>query len=351
MVNIFCLFRPLLGMIDPETSHKMAVAGLKNGLYPRPAPFEDPILESRLWGIDFTNPVGLAAGFDKNAEAVDALLGMGFGFVEVGSVTPRPQPGNPRPRLFRLSGDGAVINRMGFNNDGMDAVAQRLRGRGGGIVGVNLGKNKDTANAGDDYAAGIRVLAGLCDYVVINISSPNTPGLRALQERRQLHDLLESVISALGEYDDGKRPPLLLKIAPDLGDEDKSDIVEVALELAIDGIIATNTTIERPDTLTSSHRGEGGGLSGRPLFTPSTRVLADIYRLSEGKIPLVGVGGISSAEDAYEKIRAGASLVQLYTGLIYHGPGLVNRIKRGLAERLRADGFSCLSEVVGAEHR
>ncbi len=355
MVDIFHLVRPLLGLIDPETSHRMALAGLKSGLYPRPEPFDDPILASRLWEIDFANPVGLAAGFDKNAEAVNQLLQAGFGFVEVGSVTPRPQPGNPRPRLFRLPDDGAVINRMGFNNDGAEALARQLRNanhrRNGGIVGVNLGKNKDSPDAGADYVAGVRALAGLCDYVVVNVSSPNTPGLRDLQGRGPLHDLLEAVVSALDQFAETKRPPLLLKIAPDLADKDKSDIVEVALELGIDGIIATNTTIERPSSLTDHHQAESGGLSGRPLFAPSTRVLSDIYRLSGGKIPLIGVGGVANAGDAYAKIRAGASLVQLYTALVYHGPGLVNRIKRGLAERLRADGFSCLGDAVGADHR
>ncbi len=352
MAGLFSAVRPLLGMLDPETAHKLTVNGLKTGLYPRPGPFEDPILRLRLWGLDFPNPVGLAAGFDKNAEVLEALAGIGFGFVEAGSVTPMPQPGNPRPRLFRLPGDGAVINRMGFNNDGIQAMAGRLKGRGRGIVGVNLGKNKDSQDAAADYVAGVRSLAGLCDYLVVNVSSPNTPGLRALQGQGPLRGLLEKVAEALDQAAGGAtRPPLLLKIAPDLSEEDKIDIAEVALGVPIDGLIATNTTIERPQSLRGPHQGEAGGLSGRPLFKPSTAVLSDMYRLTQGKLPLIGVGGVAGAGDAYAKIRAGASLVQLYTAMVFHGPGLVNEIKRGLAGLLRGDGFSSLEEAVGADHR
>ena len=343
------LFGPLIRLLEPETAHDLTIRALKWGLVPGIEPFDDDVLRLRLWDRDFPNPVGLAAGFDKNAEVPDRALALGFGFVEVGGVTPRPQAGNPRPRLFRLARDRAVINRLGFNNDGLEAVAGRLRARpGDGIVGVNLGVNRDSADAAADYAVGTRALAGLADYLVVNVSSPNTPGVRALQGRRPLEALLQAVLAA--RRDSGARPPVLLKISPDLGGDDLGDIAEVALESGIDGLIATNTTIDRPPGLASRRRGEAGGLSGAPLFAPSTRVLADMYRLTGGRLPLIGVGGVASGADAYAKIRAGASLVQLYTALVFHGPGLVNRIKRELAGHLRADGFSSVSEAVGADH-
>jgi dihydroorotate dehydrogenase len=313
---------------------------------------DDPLLASELWGLTFANPLGLAAGFDKDARVVAATLGLGFGFVEVGSVTPRPQPGNPKPRIFRLPEDGAVINRLGFNNAGMEAARTRLaafrkRGWVRGPVGINLGKNKDSADAAGDYVLGAAALSPLADYLVVNVSSPNTPGLRALQGRAELEDLLGRVLAALPE----PAPPLLVKIAPDLTAEDKADIAAVALSLGISGLIATNTTIARPAGLKGAARSEAGGLSGRPLFGPSTAVLGDLYRLTEGKIPLIGVGGIASGADAYRKIRAGASLVQLYTGLVYGGPALVGRIKTELARLLREDGFASVSAAVGADHR
>ncbi|MCH7486688.1 MAG: quinone-dependent dihydroorotate dehydrogenase [Proteobacteria bacterium] len=343
------LIGPLIRLLDPETAHGLTIRALKWGLVPGIEPFEDECLRLRLWDRDFPNPVGLAAGFDKNAEVPDRALALGFGFVEAGSVTPRPQAGNPRPRLFRLSRDQAVINRLGFNNDGLEAVAGRLRARpAGGIVGVNLGVNRDSADAAADYAEGARALAGLADYLVVNVSSPNTPGVRALQGRRPLEALLQAVLAARREG--GAEPPVLLKIAPDLTGDDLGVIAEVALESGIDGLIATNTTIERPPGLSGRRRGEAGGLSGAPLFVPSTRVLADMYRLTGGRLPLIGVGGVASGADAYAKIRAGASLVQLYTALVFHGPGLVNRIKRELAGHLRADGFSTVAEAVGADH-
>ncbi|MHA1597732.1 MAG: quinone-dependent dihydroorotate dehydrogenase [Alphaproteobacteria bacterium] len=349
MSDLYCLTGPLLRLLDAETAHGLAIKALASGLLPAPATFEDTVLAQTLWGRDFANPVGLAPGFDKNARVTDALLAQGFGFVEVGSVTPRPQPGNPKPRLFRLTSEGAVINRMGFNNDGIEAVAKRLAGRGPGIVGVNLGKNKDSDNAAADYATGVRALAALADYLVVNVSSPNTPGLRALQGREPLRELLQAALAARTAAVPDNPPPLLLKIAPDLTDEDKSDIAEVALETGIDGLIATNTTIARPDGLHGGAVDEAGGLSGKPLMQPSTRVLADMYRLTGGKLPLIGVGGISSGDDAYAKIRAGASLVQLYTALIYRGPGLVNVIKRRLVVLLKADGFDNISEAIGAD--
>ncbi len=311
---------------------------------------DDPeMLRVTLWGRIFPNPVGLAAGFDKNAEVPDAVLGLGFGFTEVGSVTPEPQPGNAKPRLFRLLEDRAVVNRMGFNNDGLAAAAARLEARAdrGGIVGVNLGKNKESPSAVDDYVKGIEALGPMADYLVVNVSSPNTPGLRALQGKAPLRDLLQATRAAVANLARRDKPPLLLKVAPDLTEEDKADIAEVALEVAIDGLIATNTTVERPATLRGRARAESGGLSGAPLLAPSTRVLADLYRLTEGRLPLVGVGGIASGADAYTKIRAGASLVQLYTGLVYEGPGVVGRIKRELAGLLERDGFKSVADAVG----
>jgi len=339
----------LLRLLPAETAHRLAIRSLAIapvGWVGR-GQREDHILATRVFGLDFPNPIGVAAGFDKNAEAFAHMPEIGCGFAEIGSVTPRPQTGNPRPRLFRLTADQAIVNRLGFNNDGLEAVAARLRRtKRRGILGANLGKNKDSADAAADYVAGVKALAPLADYLVVNVSSPNTPGLRALQGREPLAELLAAVRDARG----GIRPPLLLKIAPDLTEADKSDIAEVALAGGVDGLIVSNTTIARPPGLASPLARETGGLSGRPLFAPSTAVLADMYRLTGGRLPLIGVGGIAGAADAYAKIRAGASLLQLYTGLVYHGPGLVERIKRGLAERLRADGFARLADAVGADH-
>ena len=354
MADYYRFLGPLVRLLDPETAHRLAVGALASGVVPRPPWFEDAILESRLWGLRFPNPVGLAAGFDKDAEAVDPLLDQGFGFLEVGTVTPRPQAGNPRPRLFRLPADGAVINRMGFNSLGQAAMAEGLQRRrqrvgGRGIVGVNLGRNRDSADAAADYVSGTRALAALADYLVVNVSSPNTPGLRALQDRAPLMELLGAIRAALAET--AAKPPLLLKIAPDLAPDDRRDIADVVMEIGMDGVIATNTTIDRPAGLGDPCRDEAGGLSGRPLMAPSTALLADMYRLTEGRVPLIGVGGVASGADAYAKIRAGASLVQLYTALVFQGPGLVNRIKRDLAHLLRRDGFASVTDAVGADHR
>jgi len=339
----------LLRLLPAETAHRLTIRSLAIapvGWIGR-RQSEDQILATRVFGLDFPNPIGLAAGFDKNAEAFAHMPEIGCGFAEIGSVTPRPQAGNPRPRLFRLTPDQAIVNRLGFNNDGLEVVAARLRRtKRRGILGANLGKNKDSADAAADYVAGVKALAPLADYLVVNVSSPNTPGLRALQGREPLAELL----AAVGAARQGPHPPLLLKIAPDLTAADKSDIAEVALSGGVDGLIVSNTTIARPPGLASPAARETGGLSGRPLFAPSTAVLADIYRLTGGRLPLIGVGGIASPGDAYAKIRAGASLLQLYTGLVYHGPGLVERIKRGLAAKLRADGFTRLADAVGADH-
>ena len=337
----------LFRCLPPEAAHRAAVNALRLGLAPGDPTPDPAVLGTRLWGLDFANPIGLAAGFDKDAEVLAPLLRLGFGFVEAGTVTPRPQAGNPRPRLFRLARDGAVINRLGFNNRGMAAMAARLERRPretiGGIVGVNIGCNRDTADPLDDYRAALARLGGLADYVVVNISSPNTPGLRDLQDPGRLDDLL----SALQEA--GGTRPLLIKIAPDLSAARRRAISGVAVARRVDGLIVSNTTIERPAGLRSAARDEAGGLSGRPLFEPSTRLLSEIYRDTGGAVPLIGVGGISSGADAYAKIRAGASLVQLYTALIYEGFGLVRRIKADLAARLAADGFASVSEAVGVD--
>jgi dihydroorotate dehydrogenase len=342
---------PLLDRIDPERAHRLAIAALKTGLIAGDRRSDPPILAQTVFGHAFPNPIGLAAGFDKDAEVYAQALDLGFGFVELGSVTPLPQKGNPRPRLFRLTADHAVINRMGFNNRGIAAMAARLqnRDRARGIVGINLGKNKDQTDAAADYAAGTRLLGTRADYLVINVSSPNTPGLRALQSRDALAALIAAVLEARAELT--RRPPLLLKIAPDLTDLDRQDIAEVALAAGLDGIIVSNTTIARPTGLDPRFAGEAGGLSGRPLLQPATETLRDIYRRTGGRLPLIGVGGIASAADAYAKIRAGASLVQLYTALVFEGPGLVRRIKDELAVLLARDGFAHVAEAVGADHR
>lgn len=353
---------PLIARIDPETVHTLTLSALSSPLFARTPPPDDPVLHTTLWGRSFPNPVGLAAGLDKDGAAPGAFLGFGFGFVEVGTVTPRPQPGNPTPRLFRLPEDRAIINRMGFNNAGMDAMAARLaRRRPKGLIGINLGKNKDTEDAASDYERGIEALAPFADYLVMNVSSPNTPGLRTLQGRAPLEALLGRARRALDRTGKANRPPLLLKIAPDLTQEDLADIAQVALsdgnQVALggdrvpllDGLICTNTTIARPATLRAQARGEAGGLSGAPLKIPATQVLRQMYALTQGRVPLIGVGGISSGEDAYARIRAGASLVQIYSALVYEGPGLVKRVKADLARLLKADGFTRVEQAIGAD--
>ncbi len=362
------LARAVLGRLDPETAHDLTLWALRHGLGPARAGPDDPVLAVRLWGRDFANPLGLAAGFDKNATVIGATLRWGFGFIEVGSITPAAQPGNARPRVFRLAEDGAVINRLGFPSQGLAAAAARIgrwraqaarapaRGRlsGGlprGLLGVNLGKNRDSADPAADYAEGALALAPFADYLAVNVSSPNTPGLRALQGRAELTRILGQVRAAIAAVPPAAQPALLVKIAPDLSAAALAEIAAVAVESNLAGLIVGNTTIARPEPLAGGHQGEAGGLSGRPLFAPSTAVLGEIYRLTGGRVPLIGVGGIGGAADAYAKIRAGASLVQLYTALIYRGPGLVAEIKAGLAALLRRDGFSQVSQAVGADHR
>lgn len=340
-----------------ETAHHAALFALEHGLAGTRCEADDPVLATDVFGLHFANPIGLAAGFDKDARVIDAILNTGFGFTEAGTVTPRPQPGNPKPRLFRLSEDAAVINRLGFNSGGVEAFAQRLAARktakrAPGIVGANVGKNKETEDGAADYVAGIERVAGLADYLVCNISSPNTPGLRAMQMRGPIEDLLKRVLAARDRAAaGGKKPPLLAKVGPDLTSEQLRDIAEVALATGVDGLIVGNTTIERPASLKSRDKKEAGGLSGAPLLAPSTACLAEMYRLTQGRIPLIGCGGVASGADAYAKIKAGASLVQVYSALVFHGPGLANRIKRELAALLRADGFARVADAVGSGRR
>ncbi len=334
-------------LLDPETAHRATVRLLASPLAPRINTRLDPMLRIRIAGIDFPNPLGLAAGFDKNAEVPNAMLRLGFGFVEIGGVTPLPQTGNDRPRVFRLPEDAGVINRYGFNNDGLEVIAARLaRRRRAGVVGANLGANKDSPDRVEDYVTGVKRLEGLVDFYTVNISSPNTPGLRALQDKAALSGLLARVIAARNALT--VKAPVFLKVAPDLADADKADIAAAALEAKIDGLIVSNTTIARPTSLKSPHRDEKGGLSGQPLFAPSTALLREFHETLNGRLPLIGVGGVFSAEDAYAKIRAGASLVQLYTALIYKGPALVAEIVEGLPRLLKRDGFALLAEAVGA---
>jgi dihydroorotate dehydrogenase len=340
--------RPLLFALDPERAHRLVLAAVATGLVSHLARPADPRLQRRLLGLDFPNPLGLAAGFDKNGEATNALLGLGFGFVEVGTVTPRPQAGNPRPRLFRLDEDEAIINRLGFNNDGAEAVHRRLAARRRrGVVGVNVGANRDSGDRVTDYVAGVTRFADVADYLVINVSSPNTPGLRDLQERAALVTLLAAVTTARDGA--GKRTPLLLKIAPDLDDNALTTIAETALSANIDGMIVANTTTGRDGVADQKLAAESGGLSGRPLFRRSTAILAKLRRLTKGRLTLVGTGGIDSPEAAFAKIAAGADLLQLYTGLVFKGPGLPRAILRSLIRMLDDRGFASIGEAVGSE--
>jgi dihydroorotate dehydrogenase len=343
---------PLLRLLDPEDAHRMAIRGLQMMPMPRPRP-DDSRLAVRAFGLNFPNPVGMAAGFDKSAEAPDALLRLGFGFVEIGSVTPLPQIGNPRPRLFRLEQDAGVINRMGFNNDGGDAVLRRLatRAHHGGIVGVNIGANKDSPDRTADYVKLIEMLAPVASYFTVNVSSPNTPGLRNLQQAAALDDLLARVIDARERVRvNAGDSPVLLKIAPDLTLQELDDVVHVARARGVDGMIVSNTTLARPSALREQRKAkEQGGLSGRPLLRLSTRMVAEAYVRAEGKFPLIGVGGIDTGGAALMKIRAGASLIQLYSSLVYKGLGLIDDIKADLISTLVRTGRESLSEIVGAD--
>jgi dihydroorotate dehydrogenase len=342
-LQLYPLIRPLAFALDAETAHRMTVAALKVMPVRRPPDFPAS-LRTTVAGLEFPTPVGLAAGFDKNAEVAEQMLSLGFGFVEVGTLTPRPQAGNPRPRLFRLRGDRAVINRLGFNNRGQPDAFQRLIecSHMHGVIGVNVGANKDSSDRIADYVAGVRAMAPVARYLTINISSPNTPGLRGLQDEGVLDELLAAVQAV------GANKPIFLKVAPDLGEGDPERIVRAALDHKIDAIIVSNTTVSRPP-LKSRHAGEAGGLSGAPLKALALESLRKFRRASAGEIPLIGVGGIASADDAWERIRAGASLVQLYTAMVYEGPHIGARIARGLAERVASAGFANIAEAVGSE--
>ena len=353
MIRAFdALSLPLLRWLDAEDAHRMAIQGLR--LIPQPrARVDSPMLAVRAFGLNFPNPIGMAAGFDKNAEVPDELLRLGFGFVEIGSVTPKPQVGNPRPRLFRLESDEGVINRMGFNNDGGDTVLRRLASRAnrGGIVGVNVGANKDSPDRTADYVRLIEQFAPVASYFTVNVSSPNTPGLRNLQQAAQLDDLLARVIDVRERVrKNAGETPILLKIAPDLSLAELDDVVQVARSRKVDGMVVSNTTLARPPSLRAMRRArEQGGLSGRPLFRLSTRMVAETYVRVEGAFPLIGVGGIDSGGAALMKIRAGASLIQLYSSLVYKGLGLIDEIKTDLVSVLRRTGRESLSEIVGAD--
>ncbi|GAA0617280.1 quinone-dependent dihydroorotate dehydrogenase [Brevundimonas kwangchunensis] len=332
----------LLRTLEPETAHNLSIRALQWTPLP-PAPADDPILATTVAGLRLPNPVGLAAGLDKNGVALHGLARLGFGFVECGSVTPKAQPGNPKPRLFRLSEDRAIINRMGFNNAGLDAFADQLARRPRhAVVGANLGANKDTEDKAADYVAGLVRVKGLADYVTVNVSSPNTPGLRALQGRAQLDDLLGRLAEARG----GDATPVFLKVAPDLEDGEMAMIVEAAIDHRIDALIVSNTTLDRPASLRSADKGQSGGLSGAPLKSRASLALRSAAEASGGRLPLIAVGGIESGADAWDRIRAGASAIQIYSALIYEGPGLVGRIKRDLAARARAESFSTIAEAV-----
>jgi dihydroorotate dehydrogenase len=340
-VSLYPLFRPLAFALDAETAHRATIAALKLSPKRHPPRFPES-LRTRVAGLDFATPVGLAAGFDKDAEMPEHMLGLGFGFVEVGTVTPLAQAGNPKPRLFRLAEDQAVINRLGFNNAGQPAAWQRLQEcmHLRGVIGVNVGANKDSADRIADYVAGVRAMAPVARYITINVSSPNTPGLRGLQDEGALDDLLAAVAEVRIDK------PIFLKVAPDLNDGDPERIVKAAIDHRIDGLIVGNTTVSRPP-LKSRYSNEQGGLSGEPLKALALDALRRFRAASGGAIPLIGVGGISNADDAWGRIRAGASLVQLYTAMVYEGPGIAKRVARGLAERLTREGYASLAEAVG----
>ena len=345
-MSFYSMLRPLIHLMDGESAHLATIRLLRLAPF-LSSPVPHPMLATRLAGLDLPSPVGLAAGFDKDARVPDRMLALGFGFVEVGTLTPRPQSGNPRPRLFRLAEDRAVINRMGFNNGGVESALERLKNRPRtGLVGINIGANKDTENRVLDYIAAFEAVAPHADYVTVNISSPNTPGLRALQDKAALDELLDAVLGLRARPD--LKVPVFLKVAPDLEPADIDDVADVAIKRGLDALIVSNTTISRP-SLRSRHAGETGGLSGAPLKGLAQQRIKDFRKASGGAIPLIGAGGIESSDDAYARIRAGASAIQLYSALVYEGPGLAARINAGLADLLRRDGFGSINEAVGVD--
>ena len=347
MNALFGLGQALLHALDPERAHDLAIKSLELGLYPRATAPDDPRLAQTVWGLTFRNPVGMAAGFDKDARVFAPLLATGFGFVEVGTLTPKPQKGNPSPRIFRSAADGAIINRLGFNNEGQAAALRRLSGGRNGVVGVNIGAGKDSEDRIGDYVSGIVRMSPVADYLTINISSPNTPGLRDLQAPEVLATLLARVQEVRSTAE--KRPPLLVKLAPDIADSDLPAIVRVIQSHGVDGIVVSNTTLSRDGLKDRSFAAETGGLSGRPLFARATRMLARVYKLTEGKLPLIGVGGIDSGDAAVAKIKAGASLLQLYTGLVFEGPRLIGDIKQALLKAMQEAKTENLGSLVGRD--
>lgn len=351
-MNYYKKIRPFVFKLAPESAHNAAIKLLSCGLMPRQKPVKSDLLSSSVFGVEFKNPIGMAAGFDKNASAIDGLFSQGFGFVEVGTSTPKPQYGNPKPRIFRLHEDSAIINRLGFNNKGSDVFVSNLKCRkSAGVVGVNIGKNKDTQDAASDYLYMMEKTYGLGDYFTINISSPNTPGLRGLQSKDELGSLLNQIMQKREELVKIHKltMPILVKIAPDNTEEQYEDIAKIALEYKVDGLIISNTTIGCRDALTSRFANETGGLSGKPAFEISTKALQNVYKETKGKVPIIGVGGILSAEDAYIKIKSGASLVQVYSALIYEGFELVSEINEGLIKLIKMDGFDNISQAIGAD--
>jgi dihydroorotate dehydrogenase len=350
LAAVFELARPLLYALDPEQAHELTLKSLEAGIYPRPASSDDPSLSVGVWGLNLPNPLGVAPGFDKDARVPDAILGMGFGYAEIGTVTPRPQEGNPRPRVFRLLQDRALINRLGFNNSGHAAALERLnRRQPAGVVGVNVGANKDAADRAADYVAGVRTFYDVASYFAINVSSPNTPGLRDLQAPAALDELVGRVLRARAEMiAAGKRKrPVVVKLAPDIAEDDLEPIVKVLEARGVDGIAVSNSTLARERLRDTALAKEAGGISGRPLFHRSTVVLARVHVLTGGRIPLVGIGGIDSGQTALAKLEAGATLLQLYTGLVYEGPGLLGRIKQEVAAYLRSEKLARVGDLTG----
>jgi dihydroorotate dehydrogenase len=354
---LFNISKPFIYSLDPEKAHHMTVCALKSGLFPKLKKVDDERLRVSLWGKEFSNPVGLAAGFDKNAEVIAPMFDIGFGFVEVGTVTPKPQMGNPKPRLFRNVADEAVINRMGFPNEGVSVFRKNMEkfvnkpSKPDGIVGINIGMNKNQNDPVKDYLLLLRELSDVSDYLVVNVSSPNTPGLRDLQQKDHLLELLGQLNEEREALEIEEKPPILVKLAPDLGEEQQEEIAKALVKAKVDGIILTNTTLERPENLPEKFRGETGGLSGKPLTSKSTELVRNFYKLTKGKIPIIGVGGVSSGHDAYEKIKAGASLVQLYSAMVFKGPSVAVNICNDLLNLIELDGFSSIEEAVGSDHK
>ncbi len=352
LLNLFNLLTPLMRILPPETAHEVTLRTLEYGIYPKQSHEDDIRFNQNIFGYSFPNPIGIAAGFDKNGRVPHHLLNLGFGFVEVGTLTPKPQNGNPKPRLFRLYSDQAILNRMGFNNQGFSKFTQNYSTHHkNGIVGINIGANKNSQNPNEDYVSGIQNLNQLADYFTINISSPNTPGLRDLQNPEKLNQLLSWLMATRGALMSGGHPwrPILVKLSPDIFDDELPQIIDCLLINAVDGIIISNTTTSRDGLHESGLAGESGGLSGKPLFQNSTHVLAKVYRQTKGAIPLIGVGGIDSGETALAKIQAGASLIQLYTGLVYKGPGLISKIKKHLINHMEVNNLQSISQITGSQ--